>query len=332
MKAYKLWWFFLPLWLTSCGDDPTPCFEYEVTDDYEYTVAFTNCSDLAVDYQWDFGDGSVSTEDNPTHSYDKPGTYKVVLTAVNGKREAMTNKEVEIAAPLKITGSAGASSTTYNKKITISAAANAKNGIAKVQIYHKYSDNKKLILDSIFKSAPTDANISINYWAPIVYRKESSFLFAIVDAEQMQADDKLTISSNDKIDTTAGEVLVQARDGVEDINFEFSYATGGYKPKTGMLEFEFYAKDGSYIKLSKGTVKTEVYTYFSIDAYNASTKTTYTKEVSRNTGSDELLVNYFDETNLQISGHVNFDVNIDDMNHDVLEVSFSDVNLCRIIE
>ena len=32
-------------------------------------------------WQWDFGDGSVSTERNPSHQFDGPGTYKICLTA-----------------------------------------------------------------------------------------------------------------------------------------------------------------------------------------------------------------------------------------------------------
>lgn len=34
----------------------------------------------AVKYLWDFGDGQTSTERNPAHEYQAPGTYTVELT------------------------------------------------------------------------------------------------------------------------------------------------------------------------------------------------------------------------------------------------------------
>ncbi|NIN00823.1 MAG: DUF1565 domain-containing protein [candidate division Zixibacteria bacterium] len=35
------------------------------------------------DWHWDFGDGNASNQQNPTHSYDSPGFYIVVLTVVD---------------------------------------------------------------------------------------------------------------------------------------------------------------------------------------------------------------------------------------------------------
>ncbi|MCF1192322.1 PKD domain-containing protein [Mangrovimonas sp. AS39] len=60
--------------------NPIASFSYEVTD---LTVVFTNTSDLGVTYEWDFGDGTISTEENPSYTYSEPGEYTVILT-VNG--------------------------------------------------------------------------------------------------------------------------------------------------------------------------------------------------------------------------------------------------------
>ncbi len=46
-------------------------------------VTFSNLSQRATSYLWDFGDGSTSTLQNPTHYYQNQGTYTVKLTASN---------------------------------------------------------------------------------------------------------------------------------------------------------------------------------------------------------------------------------------------------------
>lgn len=42
-------------------------------------IRFTNISDRAVSYEWDFGDGTGSTVMNPIHYYTDEGTYQVSL-------------------------------------------------------------------------------------------------------------------------------------------------------------------------------------------------------------------------------------------------------------
>jgi PKD repeat protein len=48
------------------------------------TVQFTDLSAGATGWSWDFGDNTpLSTDRNPSHTYDKAGTYAVTLTATN---------------------------------------------------------------------------------------------------------------------------------------------------------------------------------------------------------------------------------------------------------
>lgn len=56
-----------------------------------YTVNFRNTG-RGESYQWDFGDGSSSTETNPTHTFTSSGTYNVRLIALlqNGCKTADT--------------------------------------------------------------------------------------------------------------------------------------------------------------------------------------------------------------------------------------------------
>ena len=54
----------------------------EYSTDYYYvsTLQFTNTSAKSGAVTWDFGDGTTSTEANPTHKYAQSGKYKVSLT------------------------------------------------------------------------------------------------------------------------------------------------------------------------------------------------------------------------------------------------------------
>jgi len=46
-------------------------------------VAFTNKSEGAASYMWNFGDGNTSTEKDPVHTYAVAGEYSVKLTVAN---------------------------------------------------------------------------------------------------------------------------------------------------------------------------------------------------------------------------------------------------------
>ncbi len=66
-------------------------FSFTVSD---LSVQFNNQSDIpngvSVTYQWDFGDGQTSTQENPSHDYSSAGTYTVKLT-VTGDNGAIGN-------------------------------------------------------------------------------------------------------------------------------------------------------------------------------------------------------------------------------------------------
>ncbi len=74
-------------------DVPTSGYSYTVQDSL---VTFTNSSSNAISYSWNFGDGTFSTEVNPTHIYGASGVYEVVLTAANGCGSTSTTFFVDV--------------------------------------------------------------------------------------------------------------------------------------------------------------------------------------------------------------------------------------------
>ena len=61
-------------------DEPTSDFTFA---EFGLQVNFTDLSIDADDYSWDFGDGNISTEQNPSHVYAQEGIYTVLLTTTN---------------------------------------------------------------------------------------------------------------------------------------------------------------------------------------------------------------------------------------------------------
>ncbi len=86
--------------LISCNEDEdTPAVVASFNADIDQAtgeVTFTNTSENATVYAWDFDDGEVSTLENPTHTFD-PGVYTVTLVAANADGDADTfSQEITI--------------------------------------------------------------------------------------------------------------------------------------------------------------------------------------------------------------------------------------------
>ncbi len=62
------------------GAPPVANFDFSVDG---RTVSFLNLSDAADRYAWSFGDGTISTEANPTHTFQSNDLYFVTLNAYN---------------------------------------------------------------------------------------------------------------------------------------------------------------------------------------------------------------------------------------------------------
>src|SRR5262249_18594039 len=64
------------------------------------TMAFSDASTGSITaWAWDFGDGTRSTEQSPTHAYSTAGTYTVQLTVTGPGGSATTTGSVTVSAP-----------------------------------------------------------------------------------------------------------------------------------------------------------------------------------------------------------------------------------------
>lgn len=116
------------VFFASCDGDepkvekPVAIFDFEVNPNRSGQVSFTSESLRADSYEWDFGvddeDDDVSTQENPSYTYDEAGTYTVTLTAKNdgGEHSASLEIEVFIGAAELITDGDMSKATSWTTK------------------------------------------------------------------------------------------------------------------------------------------------------------------------------------------------------------------------
>jgi hypothetical protein len=128
--------------------DPAANFNYNITNNYE--VTFVNNSTNSNDFIWHFGDGISTSQENPVHTYNSPGTYTVTL--ISGKCD-MTDSITETITITPV------SSTTDNNQSTITISPNPVNDFFSIN-----SDNidNIVILNSIGQSIHSEKIVDYN--------------------------------------------------------------------------------------------------------------------------------------------------------------------------
>lgn len=134
------------------------------------TVNFTDKSTGNItNYNWDFGDGSTSTDENPVHVYSTPGTYTVTLT-VNGPGGCSTETFTDYIiinpdnkAPVI---NSNVQSGLYNTKKTVTLTATDDK------------DPNPKIYYTLDGSTPT--NMSTLYTSPIMISKEGTTILRFI--------------------------------------------------------------------------------------------------------------------------------------------------------
>lgn len=90
-------------WVTNCDPLLLAGIPAQTDSCASYTVSFTNNSVGASFYEWNFGDGTTSTQVNPTHTFSAPGTYDITLIANPGWTCADTTMvQYTVKEPLQV--------------------------------------------------------------------------------------------------------------------------------------------------------------------------------------------------------------------------------------
>jgi len=102
LKNIKYLFLLLPFFVGGCKKDtlatlPQADFTFSGNNLKAPTnVTFTNTSQNATSFKWDFGNGQTSTESSPTANYSVGGVYTVTLTAINSSGSDKITKNVNV--------------------------------------------------------------------------------------------------------------------------------------------------------------------------------------------------------------------------------------------
>ncbi|WP_305038964.1 PKD domain-containing protein [Fulvivirga maritima] len=79
---------------------PAPAFSYTING---LQISFTNNTEEADSYTWDFGDNNTSTEESPVHTYASEGMYTITLSATNANGTSTTERTIILATTNTVT-------------------------------------------------------------------------------------------------------------------------------------------------------------------------------------------------------------------------------------
>lgn len=166
MHLFKQAFIFLTaLALIACNhttnNNPQPTFSKPVVDftwsgsqSAPSSITFTNNTQNAVSYRWDFGNGEISTQQFPGRvTYNQPGAFDVILTATNGDKQALLKKTIVITPnddPV-----AHFSYTFKNQKTYAPVSIDFSNQSVN-------ADNYEWDIDGIARITPSPANVVFN--------------------------------------------------------------------------------------------------------------------------------------------------------------------------
>lgn len=81
------------------GFPPLADFSHSIQDTFVY---FTDSSQNATQWQWDFGDGQTATTQNPVHQYAQSGLYTVTLIVGDGCESDTITQQVNYVVPVAV--------------------------------------------------------------------------------------------------------------------------------------------------------------------------------------------------------------------------------------
>jgi PKD repeat protein len=164
---------------------PAAAFTADPTSGYEpLTVQFSDASTGSpTTWVWDFGDGSTSTEQSPSHTYNTAGTYTVSLTATNDAgSDTETKTDLIEVRPMLVWGPYLTGTTTTGTVI------NTKTGLPNA-VTVDYATDAYYTANTAYGQSATDGTTdTLHHVALTGLEPDTLYHYRVTYGEQQTAD------------------------------------------------------------------------------------------------------------------------------------------------
>lgn len=157
-------------------------------------IQFTNTSQLATEYFWDFGDGSTSTDVNPVHTYTNPGYYNVTLIANNPTSCNIADTITRTVYIEQLTSNTTNVNVCFGESALITVNVNGSSG----QL-HYYWDNNNPIDDTLNSNTSNPSFIVTPQQSTYYYVLATDGICSIIDSVFVNVHQILLNTSPDTI-------------------------------------------------------------------------------------------------------------------------------------
>mgnify|MGYP001765809233 CR=1 FL=1 len=164
---------------------PASAFTADPTSGYEpLTVQFTDVSTGSpISWAWDFGDGSTSTEQGPSHIFSTAGTYTVSLTATNAVgSDTETKSDLIVVNPMLVWGPYLTGTTTTGTVI------NTKTGLPTAVTVEYVTDAYYTANTAYDQSATDGLTTELHHVALTGLEPDTLYHYRVTYGEQQTAD------------------------------------------------------------------------------------------------------------------------------------------------
>ncbi|MCK4613769.1 MAG: PKD domain-containing protein, partial [Thermoplasmata archaeon] len=194
-------------------------------------------------YSWDFGDGNISTQQNPSHTYENEGNYTIKLTVSVGEVEASLTQTIEVAN-IKPVASFTPSKTSAKTGKEIEFDASASLDVADTTLTYAWNFGDGVIGYGM--------ETSHAYALPGVFPVTLTVNDGTDDSEPVTKDITImtiepvasfTLSTNK---TETGEVVVFDASDSTGVGLTYTWDFGDNSTANGIVVTHKYTKKGTY--------------------------------------------------------------------------------------